>query len=96
MAKAILVTGATGNQGGAVLDALLKVNGDFVIIALTRNAESPAAKGIANKSKSVRVLQGDMDQPDSIFNEAQKLVGMPIWGVFMVQVWDICAKSRLD
>lgn len=87
MPKPILVTGATGNQGGAVLDALIKQNSnDFVILALTRNATSPGAQRMSAKSESVRVLQGDMDHPETIFAEAQKLVGAPVWGVFMVQV----------
>lgn len=87
MTKAILITGATGNQGGAVLDALIKQqNSDFILVALTRNAESPAAERMAEKSSTVRVLQGDMNQPDTIFTEASKLIGIPIWGVFMVQV----------
>ena len=87
MPKPILVTGATGNQGGAVLEALIKQNNpDFLILALTRNATSPAAKRIATKSKSVHVLQGNVDSPDQIFTDAQKLIGAPVWGVFMVQV----------
>lgn len=87
MPKVILVTGATGNQGGAVLEALIKQNNnDFVIIALTRDTNSPSAKRIAEKSKSVHVLQGDMDQANKVFTDAQRLAGMPVWGVFMVQV----------
>lgn len=87
MSKPILVTGATGNQGGAVLEALIKqCSNDFVIVALTRNATSPAAKRMSAKSKLVRVLEGNMDSPGQIFSEAKKMVGAPIWGVFMVQV----------
>ena len=40
--KLVLVTGATGRQGGAVVEALL-TRGDQVR-ALTRNSASPAAK----------------------------------------------------
>ena len=91
MSKPILVTGATGNQGGAVVDALIKQNeGDFTIVALTRNTSSPSASRLAAKS-SLRVLQGDMDQPDAIFSDAQKMLGVPIWGVFMVQVSGVSA-----
>lgn len=87
MSKSILVTGATGNQGGAVLEALIQQNNpDFVVLALTRNAESPGAKRLSNKSKSVHVLQGNMDNPELIFSDARKLTGKPVWGVFMVQV----------
>ena len=93
MTKAILVTGATGNQGGAVLDALIKqTSDDFVIIALTRDPTSPTAKRLSTRSRSVHVLQGNMDNPDQVFSEAQRMVGTPIWGVFMVQV---CSFLRL-
>ena len=87
MTKAILVTGATGNQGGAVLDALIKqTSDDFVIIALTRDPTSPTAKRLSTRSRSVHVLQGNMDNPDQVFSEAERMIGAPIWGVFMVQV----------
>ena len=97
MLKPILVTGATGNQGGAVLDALIKQNDDsFVLLALTRNATSPAAKRMSAKSKSIQVLQGDMDNPNLIFSEAQKELGVPVWGVFMVQVHFFQAIHSID
>lgn len=87
MSKPILVTGATGNQGGAVLEALLKRHDlGFVFLALTRDDTSPAAKRISAKSGSVRTLQGDMNNPEKIFSDAHEMVGAPIWGVFMVQV----------
>ena len=96
MSKVILVTGATGNQGGAVVDALLKAKEDFQIIALTRNATSPSAKRLAAKSSAVKVLQGDMNQPQLVFSEAKKLVGEPVWGVFMVQVGEEVQRLHLQ
>lgn len=87
MPKVILVTGATGNQGGAVVEALIKLNDeDFLIVALTRNAASPTAKRLQTLSKSIYVVQGNMNNPEAIFPEVQKTTGTPIWGVFMVQV----------
>ena len=87
MTKAILVTGATGNQGGTVLEALVKQASDhFVIIALTRDATSPIAKHMSTQSKCVHILQGNMDNPDQVFSEAERMIGAPIWDVFMVQV----------
>jgi uncharacterized protein YbjT (DUF2867 family) len=41
--KVIVVTGATGRQGGAVARHLLAAN-KFPVRALTRNADSPAAR----------------------------------------------------
>ena len=52
MSRAILVTGATGFQGSAVIDALLaqETPSPFLILAATRNARSPAATRLAAKS----------------------------------------------
>lgn len=45
----IAVSGATGAQGGSVVRVLLK-DGGFHIRALTRNVESPAAKGTSKQA----------------------------------------------
>lgn len=42
--KLIVVTGATGAQGGSVVRHLLK-DGKYAIRAVTRKADSPAAQG---------------------------------------------------
>jgi len=47
--KTIFVTGATGQQGGAVIKALLKRGEKYKILALTRNSESERAKKIKRK-----------------------------------------------
>ncbi|KZT56929.1 NAD(P)-binding protein [Calocera cornea HHB12733] len=53
----VLVTGATGAQGGAVVSELLK--GDKVSIrAITRNISSPSAQAL--ESKGVQVVKADM------------------------------------
>lgn len=88
MSRTILIVGATGNQGSAVLSSLLDINNNtkFTLLALTRDASSPAAKRASARSTSVQMLQGDMNKPDEIFSEARRLTGQPVWGVFMVQV----------
>ncbi|KAI8626089.1 NAD(P)-binding protein [Xylariaceae sp. FL1651] len=87
MATVILVTGATGKQGGAVVNALLKQNfEDFTILALTRNVSGSKAQNLAAKSESIKLVQGDLNDVPSLFKEAQKVAGQPIWGVFSVQV----------
>ncbi len=62
--KFILVTGATGRQGGAVLNHLLQNN--FKVKALTRAPESIPAKLLA--AKGVMVVKGDMSDPSSLLN----------------------------
>ena len=57
--KTILITGATGKQGGAVVDALLssKSHASLRLLAVTRNAASDKAKELT--SKGVTLVEGD-------------------------------------
>jgi nucleoside-diphosphate-sugar epimerase len=85
--RTILITGATGNQGGAVVDALLSTtDSDFAIVALTRNPQSPGATKLTSKSPRIKVVQGDLNHPKEIFEAVSKTTGEKVWGVFMVQV----------
>jgi uncharacterized protein YbjT (DUF2867 family) len=94
MAKTVLVTGATGKQGGAVIDALLdfdKTGSQFTILALTRNALSPAATRLLTKAprNNLRLVQGNLDDVPALFEAATKASptpDTPIWGVYSVQV----------
>ncbi|KIW17830.1 hypothetical protein PV08_05025 [Exophiala spinifera] len=81
--KRILITGATGKQGGALLSALLDSppNPPFHLVALTRNAKSAKAQALAQKP-NVSVLQGDLDDCNPIFRSCKD----PFYGVFSVQV----------
>ena len=82
--KRILVTGATGNQGAAVVDALLASSSpdSLQILALTRNTDSPKARALAAKSTSVHLVKGDFDNCTAIFESSPG----PVWGVFSVQI----------
>ena len=62
----ILVIGATGNQGGAVVKALLPKG--YHIRTLTRNPDSPAAKRLVEKG--VEVMKGDFSDHDSLVKAA--------------------------
>jgi uncharacterized protein YbjT (DUF2867 family) len=70
----ILVTGATGRQGGAVARHLLK-NG-YKVSVMTRN---PERAGIF-KSLGAEIIQGDYDDPESL---KRALDGK--WGVYAIQ-----------
>ncbi|KAF2844574.1 NAD(P)-binding protein [Plenodomus tracheiphilus IPT5] len=83
-ARAILVTGATGKQGGSVVDALLKANVQFEILALTRNLQSALSQQLLQKSPMIRLVSGD-DATEYIFRKAKETTKVPIWGVFSVQ-----------
>lgn len=63
----VLVMGATGNQGGAVVENLLPKG--HHIRTLTRNPDSPKAKRL--KEQGVEVLKGDFFNVDSLVNAAK-------------------------
>lgn len=76
----ILVTGATGKQGGAVARHLL--NSGYTVKAMTRKPDSEKA-GIL-KSLGADVVFGDYDDPKSL-----EPVLEGVWGVFAVQnTWE--------
>jgi len=59
----VLVTGATGNQGGAVVDHLLAA-GEFDVHGLTRDATSDAARALTERG--VTMVEGDLNEPESL------------------------------
>lgn len=63
MSKLIVVTGATGQQGGSVVDTFLSLPG-WRVRGLTRDPSSPAAKALA--SRGVEVVQADLDDTASL------------------------------
>ncbi|MFL6435090.1 MAG: NmrA/HSCARG family protein [Nitrososphaeraceae archaeon] len=58
----ILVTGATGQQGGTIARLLLQKK--HKVYALTRNTQSPAAQDLRNKG--AKIVKGDLDDSDSL------------------------------
>lgn len=88
MSRALLITGATGKQGGAVIKALLAAKADFEVLAVTRDTASTSAQRLAGKSSNIKLVQGNLDDCDSIFKAAKAASSTPIWGVYSVQVRD--------
>jgi uncharacterized protein YbjT (DUF2867 family) len=74
--RLILVTGATGHQGGAALRHL-RAKG-FPVRAFTRDPDKPEARALIGHG--VEVVRGDLDDPASI---TRALDG--VFGVFSVQ-----------
>ena len=83
MSRTILITGATGRQGGSVIKALQGT--DFEILALTRNASSPSAQKLASSSPNIKIIEGDLDNTELVFKNAKAATNNPIWGVYSVQ-----------
>lgn len=86
MSKTVLITGATGKQGGSVVTALLKAKADFEILAVTHDASSGGAQKLQAKSSNIKLVEGNLDEPEKIFDNANKVTSQPIWGVYSVQV----------
>ncbi|KAF3491389.1 uncharacterized protein GIQ15_00906 [Arthroderma uncinatum] len=71
--RRLLITGATGKQGGAVLDSLLSrssgASTPIELLAVTRNIDSARAKHIASKP-NVTLVQSETVNPTGIFSKA--------------------------
>ncbi len=76
--RTLLITGATGNQGGAAIRALLKQGDDWTLRAIVRNPESERAKAL--QAKGVELVKGDLNDERAV-TEAVK----GAYGVFSVQ-----------
>ncbi|KAL7411927.1 hypothetical protein BDY24DRAFT_416491 [Mrakia frigida] len=90
--KTILVVGATGRQGRAVVRALSSFNASsasseppmFRILALTRTPSSSLSQSLLSLSlPHVQLHQGNLDFPAAIFESAGGFGA--IWGVFSMQ-----------
>jgi uncharacterized protein YbjT (DUF2867 family) len=85
--KTVLVTGATGRQGGAVIRHMLPKG--WRLRALTRNPTNQAAQELARQG--VEVVQGDLEDPASL---TAPLRG--VYGVYSVQdFWAVGAKREI-
>ncbi|KAF5372727.1 hypothetical protein D9757_011639 [Collybiopsis confluens] len=98
--KLVLVTGATGRQGRALIHALLNPSSltgsaptsqsssdsdpEFHILALTRKASSPSAKSLGSQP-NVTIVEGNLDSLASIRLIFENAKSKGgIWGVFCV------------
>ena len=79
--RTILITGATGKQGGATARAL--AGKGFRLRAMTRHPDGPAAKAVADGT-SAEIIEGDLNDATSLRNALKG-----VWGVFAVQnTWE--------
>ena len=86
--RKVLVTGATGRQGGAVVRHMLPKG--WKLRALTRDPGSHAARALTQKG--VEVVQGDLEDAASI---ARAAAG--VYGIYSVQdFWAVGAKREVQ
>jgi uncharacterized protein YbjT (DUF2867 family) len=72
----ILVTGATGQQGGSLARLLLQKK--HKVYALTRNTQSPAAQDLRNRGANI--VKGDLDDSDSLMRAVKDLESVFLMG----------------
>jgi uncharacterized protein YbjT (DUF2867 family) len=77
--KTILVTGATGHQGGAVTQSLLVAG--WKVRALVRDMKQPSSRAIYRKGADL--VMGDLYDRDSLDRALRD-----VYGVFSVQTWE--------
>lgn len=86
--RTILVTGATGHQGGAVARHLLDAG--FRVRALTRDPAKPAAEAL--RARGAEVVQGDLDDLAAVEGALRG-----VDGVFSVQnFWETGYQREVD
>lgn len=85
--KLILVTGGTGNQGGAVARNL--VLNRFKVKVLTRDPDSPKARNL--KKLDVELVKGDLDNPATYRHHLKH-----VHGVFSVQTFEKGTKKETE
>ena len=86
--KIVLITGATGRQGGGVIRHMLPKG--WKLRALTRNPQSAASQHLARLG--VEIVRGDLEDPASLENPVRG-----VYGVYSVQdFWAVGARREIQ
>jgi uncharacterized protein YbjT (DUF2867 family) len=86
--RIVLVTGATGRQGGAVVRHMLPKG--WKLRALTRNTAAYAANELARQG--VELVRGDLEDPPSLDRACRG-----VYGVYSVQdFWSVGARREVQ
>lgn len=67
MSKVLTVFGATGQQGGSLINHILQnpeLSTQYYIRGITRNASKPAA--LALQARGVQIVEADLDKPSTL------------------------------
>src|SRR5690242_5117822 len=86
--RLVLVTGATGRQGGSVIRHMLPKR--WKLRALTRDSNTNAAQELLRKG--IEVVNGDLEKPATL-----GLALRGVYGVFSVQdFWSVGARREVQ
>ncbi|KAJ5481547.1 NmrA family protein [Penicillium sp. IBT 31633x] len=93
MSNLLVVFGATGNQGGSVIDYVLNdpvLSRQYKIRAITRDPSKPAAQALLSTGK-IDVVQGDADHADTL---TQALAGAHTVFALTTTIYDKRLEER--
>jgi len=79
--RKILVTGATGQQGGALARLLLKKKHEVYALIRSTKSESPKAQNLRNQG--AKLVEGDLDKPDSLEQAVNGIDSVYLMGTFI-------------
>jgi uncharacterized protein YbjT (DUF2867 family) len=69
MSKILAIFGATGQQGGSIVDFVLndpQLSQEYTIRAITRDPSSPSAQSLKAKNENIQIVRGDVNDPSSL------------------------------
>lgn len=93
--KLIVILGATGRQGGSVVDTFLREPG-WRVRGLTRNSSSTSAQSLTKRG--VEVVEAEMNSPDTLktaFRDANAIFAVTnFWDAFFSSVESPPGKPR--
>lgn len=79
--RKILVTGATGQQGGALARLLLQKKHEVYALIRSTKSESPKAQNLRNQG--AKLVEGDLDKPDSLEQATNGIDSVFLIGTFI-------------
>ncbi|CAK1355981.1 NmrA-like family domain-containing protein 1 [Cercospora beticola] len=89
--KLLVVFGATGNQGGSVIDLVLStpdLSSKYSLRGITRSTSSPKAQALT--SKGVEMVSADLNDPSSLQSALQGAYG--VYGI--TDFWSLMSKEK--
>ncbi|KAM3418227.1 hypothetical protein BST61_g4228 [Cercospora zeina] len=89
--KLLVIFGATGNQGGSIIDLVLStpsLSSKYSLRGITRSTTSPKAQSLT--SQGVEMSRAELDDPDSLTSALQGAHG--VFGI--TDFWSLMSKDQ--
>lgn len=88
--QTVLVVGATGNQGNAVIEELNNAETDYEVLGLTRDASTDHAQATADLG--AELVEGDLAEPDTLRPHVER--ADKVWAT--INVWAVGNDSHIE